>query len=46
MTNKEIVKEVSRLYYQFLREYNVTLDTVYANILWLWPDYLWENKTW
>ena len=46
MTNKEIVREVIRLYHEFLREHNVTPKTVYANILWLWPDYLRNHKTW
>jgi len=43
MTNKELVKEVSRLYHQFLREHRATPQTVYANILWDWPQYLREN---
>lgn len=33
-------KQVMDLYRQFLKENNVTSQTVYANILWNWPKYL------
>ena len=45
MTPKEKVQQVSRLYHQFLRENGVTQQTVYANILWGWPEYLRAHKT-
>jgi hypothetical protein len=40
LTPKESVAKVTALYHQFLKENGVTPQTVYANILWNWPDYL------
>lgn len=44
MTTHEIAQNTMRLYRQFLHEHNVTPESVYANILWLWPEYLASHK--
>ena len=36
-------QSVMVLYRQFLKEHNVTSQTVTANTLWLWPEYLKNN---
>jgi len=43
VTAAEMVREVRRLYHQYLEENGVTPVTVYANILWGWRDYLKAN---
>ena len=35
--------EVIKLYHRFLKENSVTPDTVFANVLWKWKDYLREH---
>jgi hypothetical protein len=37
-------KQVMQLYYRFLQDHRVTTTTITANILWLWPEYLRNNK--
>ncbi len=39
MLNKNTAHKYIGLYHQFLKENNVTTETVYANILWKWHDY-------
>lgn len=33
-------RRIKSLYLAFLKEHGVTTQTVYANILWLWPEYI------
>jgi len=44
MDTKLEAKRVMNLYRRFLAEHGVTPETVYANILWLWPEYLAKNS--
>ena len=40
MTSKEQRQAVINLYHQFCKEHNVTPQTIYANVLLKWPEYL------